>query len=54
MIKLENKGFGQFWITRDAVTYIIGLSEAAKILKCSIDEVRKITFATVELSEVTQ
>ncbi|WP_421018082.1 hypothetical protein [Exiguobacterium sp. A1_3_1] len=52
MVKLENKGFGQFWVTRNTVTYVVGLSEAARLLKCSIEEARKIAYAILQDVEV--
>ena len=51
---IENRGFNQFWVDKDGIKYAVGVAEAARLLECSIDEVRKVTFATVELSEVTQ
>ncbi|WP_158513332.1 hypothetical protein [Exiguobacterium sp. ZWU0009] len=49
MIKVEQKYSGQYWITRPGEsTYSAGAAEAAKVLKCTIEDVHRLVIAVIE------
>lgn len=49
---IENRGFNQFWVDKDGVKYAVGVAEAARLLECSVEEARRVTFATLQDVEV--
>ena len=52
MIKVEQKYSGQYWISRSGqATYAVGASEAAKVLGYTIEEVRCLVIAVVEITD---
>ncbi|WP_174316512.1 hypothetical protein [Exiguobacterium sp. JMULE1] len=51
MLLIENKGYGMFWVTEGAVTYVVGARNASEILNCTVEEVKKIMVATVEVGK---
>lgn len=51
MIKVEQKYSGQYWISRPGEsTYTAGAAEAANILGYSIEDVRRLVIAVVEIN----
>ncbi|WP_290720897.1 MULTISPECIES: hypothetical protein [Exiguobacterium] len=50
MLLIENKGYGIFWVTEGAVTYVVGARNASELLNCTVENVKKIMIATVEVS----
>jgi len=51
MIKIEQRYIGQYWITKPGrVTYAVGAAEAAKVLGYSIEDVRRLVIAVVEIN----
>lgn len=50
MIKVEQRYSGQYWISKPGqVTYTAGAAEAAKLLNRTIEEVRGLVVAVVEM-----
>lgn len=51
MTTIEQKHSGQYWITKPGqVTYATGAAEAAKLLGYTIEEVRRLVIAVVEIN----
>lgn len=51
MLKVEQRLRGQFWVSKPGqVTYAVGAAEAAKVLGYTIEEVRRLVIAVVEIN----
>ncbi len=51
MIKVEQPYRGQYWISKPGqAKYAVGAAEAAKVLGYSIEEVRRLVIAVVEIN----
>lgn len=51
MLRVEQRLRGQFWISKPGqATYTTGAAEAAKVLGYSIEEVRRLVIAVVEIN----
>ena len=51
MIKVEQRYSGQYWITRPGqATFAAGAAQAAELLGYTIDEVRRLVIAVVEIN----
>jgi len=52
MMRIEQRYYGQYWVSAPGkATYTIGASEAARLLGYSIEEVRRLVVAVVELDD---
>lgn len=51
MLTIENKSHGLFYVTENGITYAVGAKSAAELLDCTVEEVKKIMIATVEVSQ---
>ena len=50
MLEVKQVRSGQFWVSKPGkVTYAVGASEAARLLGYTVEEVRRLVIAVVEL-----
>lgn len=52
MMRIEQRYYGQYWISAPGkATYTVGVAEATRLLGYSIEEVRRLVVAVIEIDD---